>query len=95
MDGAAEYICPKCGHFNPSARSQRSRATSPLSPVSALPPAGAPAGLHQAHAHANSHALVPALGVPVGVVPPVQKPGTPEKAPGDEGEKSMSMEVDS
>jgi len=34
----AEYICPKCNHFNPSARfKKRARGSSPLSPSSLSP----------------------------------------------------------
>ncbi|KAJ7723457.1 hypothetical protein DFH07DRAFT_278605 [Mycena maculata] len=33
----AQYTCPKCGHFNPSARSKRQRAPLPASPLPGAP----------------------------------------------------------
>ncbi|KAI0041960.1 hypothetical protein FA95DRAFT_1500719 [Auriscalpium vulgare] len=36
----AQYVCPKCGHFNPSARALKSGGASPLSPFSPTSPPG-------------------------------------------------------
>jgi len=41
----AQYVCPKCGHFNPSARSQRKgRPSQPQSPTAPQSPGPTPRG---------------------------------------------------
>lgn len=37
-----EYLCPKCGYFNKSARSRKAGLTSPTSPQSAVSPSSVP-----------------------------------------------------
>ncbi|KAI0821859.1 hypothetical protein BC628DRAFT_1392556 [Trametes gibbosa] len=90
----AQYVCPKCGYFNPSARrlremrdGKKSRSPEARSPLSAPPPTSqqqSPVGPQVANGH-----FAPPLSAPV-------EAGGDAHGRGDNPEgASMSMEVDS
>ncbi|KAJ7455744.1 hypothetical protein FB451DRAFT_1277333 [Mycena latifolia] len=96
----AQYTCPKCGHFNPSARSKRvleRGAASPISPTSPMSPApptarpsvggSAPAGRPSVGGDSSASARESVGG---GV-----RRRAPAGAGSGEGEGEVMMEVDS
>ncbi|KAI0313757.1 hypothetical protein OF83DRAFT_1139976 [Amylostereum chailletii] len=78
----AQYVCPKCGTFNPSARSKKQGNSSPSSPIS---PAGTPS-------KANSPQGVASRG-PSQLRQPIS-PARSNDSDSEEGD-SMPMDVDS
>ena len=78
----AEYVCPKCGYFNPSARTLREikEGKMPRSPETRSPPQGPSA--------ANGIAAAPA-----GVSSQVKRDGSPAQA--TDQDEATSMDVDS
>lgn len=102
-----EYVCPKCGHFNPSARSLKqggpgpSSATSSPQSKTASPQSGRQ-GQAQLGVHHLDPASGPAGGEVTGAASPSQRNASAEsqEGSGEEGEgegegSSMTMDVDS
>ncbi|KAI0628609.1 hypothetical protein C8Q77DRAFT_1147010 [Trametes polyzona] len=94
----AQYVCPKCGYFNPSARALRELREGKKS---RLPDARSPLSAHPPHSQqpspvapqAPNGRFAPPLGAPVGAEREAQAAQRVQDEPSEGA--SMSMEVDS
>jgi len=83
-----QYVCPKCGHFNPSARTQRQAAQSPSRPQPT--PQSPPTTISPV---ANERTPRKPSNLRHSMSPTADPNASPE--PANESNNSMSMEVDS
>lgn len=101
--GIEEYVCPKCGHFNPSARAMRETRSNGnrLSPSPQRPPYSA---LPPQSALSPMYGLLSAVGeAPTQDLPVPRSPSRASSTTADdiehpaqaEGDKDAQMEVDS
>ena len=98
-----EYVCPKCGHFNASANSQKSGSIS--TPTSPLPRSPTSPTANPSHIRPNrGSTFVPPVGAPTGVQDSISRIQTKHRDDQDEDEEDEEdgqhgdasvMEVDS
>jgi len=99
----AQYVCPKCGHFNASANSQKSGSIS--TPTSPLPRSPTSPTANPSHIRPNrGSTFVPPVGAPTGVQDSISRIQTKHRDDQDEDEEDEEdgqhgdasvMEVDS
>jgi len=89
----AQYVCPKCGHFNVSARAKKQGVTSPLSP--SQPPLSPPPAAASASSP-NKIQIDPAAQDPLpSLVSALSQPaGVRETSPSRSTAKSVAAEKD-